>query len=254
MTTNILKHVAILLMMAGISSSCGKENEGSLKVGSITEIKSGETAINPKYGLSLSVGKINDLRCPLGPYGTCGGYVSVQFYLTTKKNEYDFTVYPRNAIAIEGIKYQLIDVLPHPVYGEEQTEKTVKVSVCVQSILPDIQWKLIRYQIQTEATSFVETYPQEIKPITIRFKNDLTIESQFPCNEFQGTYIAGNDGSIVIDLSLSFEELRYCGKPIDDWENTVISVFRRSEKYTIANDHLIIVDNQCKLYFEKKKN
>jgi len=113
-----------------------------LKIGEITEIKLGETASNPQYGLSLRVQKISDSRCPKGVICEWPGFVPVQLHLTTKNGQYDFTLEPssiafKNDTVIEGIKYQLIDVLPYPVYGETQT-KTVKILVNNQSIIPTL--------------------------------------------------------------------------------------------------------------------
>ena len=66
-TMNIVKVrtcvVAILcVILAGSFYSCQKDefDNGSLKVGAITEIKLGETAKNPKYGLSLSVENVKN--------------------------------------------------------------------------------------------------------------------------------------------------------------------------------------------------
>jgi len=115
-----------------------------LEIGKITEIKSGETAGNTEYGLSLRVEKINDSRCPSNVVCVWAGYVPVQLHLTTKNGQYDFTLEPnsiefKNDTIIEGMRYQLIDVSPYPIAGEKQI-KTVKILVsdlsnCDQNVI-----------------------------------------------------------------------------------------------------------------------
>ena len=116
--------------------SCNKDRGiNTLKIGEITEIKLGETVDNTQYGLSLQVENISDGRCPIGVYCFWEGNASVDFNLTTKKGKYNFTldVHPppffKNDTVIEGMKYQLIDVLPYPDINEEHMEKVVKILV-----------------------------------------------------------------------------------------------------------------------------
>jgi len=123
-----------------------KDNDDciDLKIGEETEIKSGETACNAQYGLSLRVENVNDSRCPM--YATCvwAGTASVQFHLTTANGEYNFVLDTylggsfKNDTIIEGIKYELIDVLPYPVFGGEQSIKTVKILLTPNS--QSIDW------------------------------------------------------------------------------------------------------------------
>ena len=141
-----MKRIVILLSLgAFLSVSCTKREQNNdncdggidLKIGKITEIKSGETACNGQYGLSLRVISVNDGRCPEGV--DCMriegvSEASVEFQLTTKKCKYNFTLdtYQGGAFTndtiIEDIKYQLRDILPYPMsFGEEQTIKTVRI-------------------------------------------------------------------------------------------------------------------------------
>ena len=126
-----------LIGIAILCFSCNNNEESitTLKIGKVTEIKSGGTAENSQKGLLLQVGYINDSRCPEGAMCSWEGNASVEFHLTTKKEEYDFTLDThrppnfKNDIVIEGVKYELIDVLPYPVLGEETHIKTVKILV-----------------------------------------------------------------------------------------------------------------------------
>ena len=266
---NTLRNTAILLVLAASFYSCQKNevDNGSLKIGTITEIKLGETAENAKYGLSLSVENVKDERCPIPMLCIVNSSASVQFSLKTKNDVYNFTLYTYRGnfdnffyydegIVVEGIKYQLADVLPYPVFYdpfnndghlEEQPVKTVIVLVGAHSKLSDTQWKFIGYQIKE--TSEVKTYPQDIEPIIIRFKKDFTVELHCPCNESQGTYIAGNDGNIGFKINV--EEWKHCGEPVDDWERWVFDTINWSERYTIVNSHLTIENYQRKLYFQR---
>lgn len=105
-----------------------------LKIGEITEIKLFETAYNPQYDLQLRIENINDSRCPIGVNCIWEGNATVQFYLTTKSQEYSFTLdthqgaaFKRDTI-IEGMKYQLMNVLPYPSVWEKRIN-TVKIFV-----------------------------------------------------------------------------------------------------------------------------
>jgi len=125
-----------LIGLIGLSLSffgCGKNEKHLLKIGKITEIKEGKTVENSDYGLSLHVENINDSRCPKKADCFWEGTASVTFQLITKKGEYKFTLdthSPPNFIndtVIEGIKYQLKDVLPYPDSGRKQSKKTIKI-------------------------------------------------------------------------------------------------------------------------------
>ena len=231
----------------------------TLKVGEITEIKSGETASNTQYGLSLRVENVNDSRCPLGvDCMLTADYVSlsVKIHLTTKNDKYDFTfvdapegssVLSEKAIIIEGIKYRLMDVLPYPVWGEEQPVKTVKILVSGQS-MDDSQWKLIR--VQNKETSENKIYPQNSEPYIIHFKKDFTVEFPLHCNISQGTYIIGNNGYIAFDGFFPCTE-KYC-QGLYEWEMLVVNNLLHSKKYTISGNQLTIDCEENCLIFEKK--
>jgi hypothetical protein len=115
------------------NSNCVGDTD--LKIGETTEIKSDETACNAQYGLSLRVASVNDSRCPQGVMCVWAGNASAAFQLTTNRGEYNFTLDIhqgtdfKNDTIIEGVKYQLRNVLPYPVHGEEQRIKTVTVLV-----------------------------------------------------------------------------------------------------------------------------
>jgi hypothetical protein len=139
-----MKKIVVLLSLGVfLTVSCAKKDDGVtiLKVGEITEIKVGETAINSQCSLSLRVDNVNDYRCPIGvDCMLTEDYVSlsVQIHLTTKDGEYSFTfvdapeggtIPSKRAITIESIVYQLEDVLPYPNTFVEQSIKTVKILV-----------------------------------------------------------------------------------------------------------------------------
>jgi len=120
--------------LASLFPSC-EDRINTLEIGKVTEIKSGETAENSQKGLSLRVGYINDSRCPEGAMCSWEGNASVEFHLTTKREKYDFTLDThrppnfKNDTVIEGVKYELIDVLPYPILGEGTPIKKVKILV-----------------------------------------------------------------------------------------------------------------------------
>ena len=121
--------IGVFLLFFGCNE---KEEVNTLKIGKVMELKLGETVENSKLDLSLRVENINDSRCPDGVMCFWEGYASVEFQLTTKKGKYDFTLDThnppifKNDTVIEGIKYELIDVLPYPVHNEEQPIKIIK--------------------------------------------------------------------------------------------------------------------------------
>jgi len=101
----------------------------------LIEIELGKTAKVSNYDLSLKVENIDDCRCPIGARCAWEGYASAEFQLTTKKGKCNFTLDThsppifKNDTTIDGIKYQLKEVLPYPVSGEEQPTKIVKILV-----------------------------------------------------------------------------------------------------------------------------
>ena len=129
--------VAMIGCDKGNSDSIDDESFGNvdLKIGETIEIKSGETVCNSQYNLLLRVENVNDSRCPEGVECFWEGNASVEFRLTTKNGEYSFTLDThqgsafKNDTIIEGLKYQLRNVLPYPVHGEEQLIKTVRMLV-----------------------------------------------------------------------------------------------------------------------------
>ena len=131
MILRLITFCAVLLFTA-----CDKkEKNDTLKIGEFTEIELGKTVENSDYGLSLSVENIDDSRCPIGVNCFWEGNAAVEFQLATKTGECKFTLDThsppnfRNDTVIEGVKYQLKNVLPYPVYGEEQAIKTVSILV-----------------------------------------------------------------------------------------------------------------------------
>ena len=122
--------IAVILL-----ASCSKEK---LKIDDIIEIKMGKAVYNPRYGLLLGVVNVDDDSCPIGAVCFWEGNAAVQLHLKTTKSKYDFTLDTqlappfKNDTIIEGIKYQLIDVLPYPVDGEMQQEKTITIFISNQ--------------------------------------------------------------------------------------------------------------------------
>ena len=115
---------------------CDKNNKAnSLKIGEVNEIKSGKTVENSQYNLSLQVEDVNDSRCPIGARCFWEGTATVKFHLITPNGHYYFTLnthrHPNfiNDTTIEGIKYELVDVLPYPDDSKRQRKQTVKVFV-----------------------------------------------------------------------------------------------------------------------------
>jgi hypothetical protein len=111
------------------------EEVNILEIGKITEVRLDETVENSKFNLSLRVKNLDDSRCPNGIVCVWEGNASVEFQLATKKGKYKFTLDThnppnfKNDTVIEGIKYQLIDVLPYPDINEKPSMKKVKILV-----------------------------------------------------------------------------------------------------------------------------
>ena len=120
----------VLLLFFG----CNKIDEANtLKIDEVTEIKLGKTVKNSEYGISLQVESVNDSRCPIGVQCVWEGNAYVEFQLTTKQGSHKFTLdthdppnFKKDTL-IEGIKYQLIDVLPYPIHNKKQSAKTVTI-------------------------------------------------------------------------------------------------------------------------------
>jgi hypothetical protein len=129
------KMVAVAVCFAGVTFFSGCDKKEDVKISETIEIKSSETACISQNRLSLRVVNVNDSRCPKGAECYWEGNAYIEFQLTTKNVEYSFTLDThlgspfRNDTIIEGIKYQLRNVLPYPNILEEQPIKTVRILV-----------------------------------------------------------------------------------------------------------------------------
>ena len=130
-----LELAAILFLCFGCSKIETKIS--MLKIGKITEMKLGETAVNSKYGLSLRMESLDDYRCPKEVVCVWGGMATAAFHLKTKNGEYNFTLEKHGledgansgAFITEGMKFEIVDVVPYPVAGTKQPQKTVIILV-----------------------------------------------------------------------------------------------------------------------------
>ncbi|MDR1761039.1 MAG: hypothetical protein LBR55_01170 [Bacteroidales bacterium] len=130
----IVKDEVNVIFINGEQVYCHNEDcSVDLNIGKTTEIKSGNTACNAPYDLSLQVVSVNDGRCPEGVTCFWEGEATVEFQLVTKSGKHTFILseHPRatNDTIIEGFKYQLKNVTPYPVHGEEQLIKTVEILI-----------------------------------------------------------------------------------------------------------------------------
>ena len=160
-----------------------KDDEGTirLKLGEITDIKVGETAVNSQYGLSLRVENVNDGRCPLNACCEWAGLAYVQFSLTTPKGKYEFTLdvnisvntVLNNTIAVEDLRILLFDVFPYPVGGEEQPVKTARVVVFEEETAGDCDYDVIigatEYETAPNYPVFIENMKIEGNCLKIKF-------------------------------------------------------------------------------------
>ena len=114
--------------------SCDK-NKGinTLKIGEVFEMELDKAIENSEYGISLRVENIYDSRCPIGLDCVWVGSASVEFQLITKNGKYNFTLETHsnftNDTVIDGFKFLLRNVLPYPVFGEEEAKQTVRILV-----------------------------------------------------------------------------------------------------------------------------
>ena len=132
--SNSLTYLTIALFLLLLGCDEGYEYD-NLLVGKTTELEVGRKVSNARHGLSLQVQSVTDSRCAIGLVCVWEGYAAVRFNLITKKREYDFTLDThrlspfRNDTIIEGLKFELVDVLPYPVADEDQPSKIVKILV-----------------------------------------------------------------------------------------------------------------------------
>jgi len=262
--TKKLTVVIFCIVLAEIFYSCVKKGEDSgdvfLKINEITEIKLVKNEKTGHYGpsfcvenklykLTISVVNLNDGRCPIGVDCCWAGQALVDLKLTSEKDDYDFRFdIDRKGIVIEGIKYRLMDVLPYPVFNQEQTVKTVKILVSEQSVLSDTQWKLIRYQDMDPETANIKYYTLN-EPYIIHFKQDFTVIFPLHCRFSQGTFITGNDGSIRFDDLFEIDST--CDPFFYEWEVYMYNSLINAIKYTMIDNQLTIDGIYNRLYFEK---
>lgn len=109
----------------------------ALKTSGIIEMRLGESVVNSKSNLSLHMVSLKDYRCPKGVICVWEGRATAAFHLKTKTNEYDFELFKYGLedgengepFIAEGIKFQIVDVLPYPVEGKKQPQKVVRILV-----------------------------------------------------------------------------------------------------------------------------
>ena len=160
-----------------------------LKLGEMIGMKSEEIAFNSERNILLSVESINDSRCPIGVMCVHGGNVYVQFHLKTESGEYDFTLDPHGALykrdtVIEGMVYELFDVVPYPNIREQQIQTVLIKVTALENHIQYIRtnWFKGKYPTLTVISSKIELDEyyesfQETQLSLSRFKDAVSIYS-----------------------------------------------------------------------------
>jgi hypothetical protein len=165
--------------------SCDKDEKiDTLEIDELIEIELGKTVEISEFGLSLRVENIYDSRCPVGGICVWEGNASVEFQLTTKKEKHKFTLDTnkspifKNDTIIEGLKYQLKDVLPYPVIGEEATIKTVKIFVDNENVDNEYSGATVRGKGLDCGNSFIIQFDEDV--VGLPLPNKVYYEINLP--------------------------------------------------------------------------
>lgn len=116
----------LAIIIAVLLLGCHKKDSETLelRIGKDTEINSGQTAVNSKYNIQLTVEDIEDSRCPKDVLCIWegNGVVNflleinnnpIKFHLDTNKNHPDFNFI--NDTIIGDFRYELKDIQPYPI-------------------------------------------------------------------------------------------------------------------------------------------
>lgn len=115
---------------------CFVYDAGELKLNEANDLVYNKLYCNPSYEIRLSFDSVSDSRCPIG--ATCiwegngavklhvqqSGETPAVFWLNTHPNFLNDTV-------INGIHYELIDLLPYPELGKDYTLDDYTVQLLV---------------------------------------------------------------------------------------------------------------------------
>jgi len=126
--------ILTLLLLSGILNSgceltqcdcyCSSYNAEVLKLNETVDIKYGELYCNSKHEIRISYDSIRDSRCPIGAACIWEGNGAVKLHLQQSGRDpvtFWLNTHPDflNDTVINGIRYELIDLLPYPEVGKE---------------------------------------------------------------------------------------------------------------------------------------
>ncbi len=125
MQDRITKLILIFMFLVTTSMSCEKEEiepDRHFRIGE-------EYTITPD--LSFTIDNISDSRCPEGAVCIWEGDVLMDFHIKVGNGVIDTTMnlnYHRNKPSeFGGLRFEIKDVIPYPILGEEINQKDVRV-------------------------------------------------------------------------------------------------------------------------------
>lgn len=110
------------------NSYCDKYNSEELTLNDTIEFKYDELYCNSKYEFRLSFDSLSDGRCPIGAWCVWEGTARINLIVQSSNNaNQTFTLFTHssflNDTMVDGIRYELIDLLPYPEIDKSYQEE-----------------------------------------------------------------------------------------------------------------------------------
>ncbi len=110
------------------NSYCDKYDSEELTLNDTLELKYSELYCNSKYGFRLSFDSLSDGRCPIGVWCIWEGTARINLTVQSPgKDIHTFTLFTHssflNDTMVDGIRYELIDLLPYPEIDRNYQEE-----------------------------------------------------------------------------------------------------------------------------------
>lgn len=107
---------------------CDKYNSEELTLNDTIDFNYSELYCNSKYELRLSFDSLSDGRCPIGAWCIWEGTARINFIVqSSSASTHIFSLFTHNSLlndtVIDGIGYELIDVLPYPELEKNYQEE-----------------------------------------------------------------------------------------------------------------------------------
>lgn len=141
----MLQRFLFLLSILFITVSCEQENPcAGFELGKPFEISRGKTVKNCLKDISITMLPVEyDSRCPEDAVCIWAGYAKVDLLFSSLGKEVSVSLSTDsglsnipNKVSVEGYSFQLLELNPYPVLGNEANSKEYKAKLLIETIFP----------------------------------------------------------------------------------------------------------------------